>query len=108
MPKVCIPKTITKIPAIFFNMANFERKKLPKKVAEAPKHMKINEKPRTKNKALINTVRVAPDSDVWFRISSNDNPEIKLRYAGIRGKIQGDRKEINPAEKAVKKEIFSI
>ncbi|MGW8320480.1 MAG: hypothetical protein ACWGSD_02885 [Thermodesulfobacteriota bacterium] len=43
-----------------------------------------------------------------LRISLRDTPEMKLKYAGINGRMQGERKESNPAVKAANKEVFSM
>lgn len=98
---------MTSDPPRISNQRMFLDKNLPKNVAEAPKVIKISENPRMNIKELIITfVRI------FFRLSpaessSKEIPVIKAKYDGIRGRIQGERKEMIPADKATKIEIFS-
>jgi hypothetical protein len=70
--------------------------------AEAPKAINIEENPITKN-TVLRITRVK-----WREVllrsvnSSNDTPDIKEIYPGIRGRTQGDTKERAPARKALK------
>ncbi len=70
----------------------------PKKEAEAPKRINIKEKPATKKRVERKTfLRVSFLSSVS---SSRERPVIKEKYAGIKGKTQGEKKDSNPAIRA--------
>ena len=71
-------------------------KKLPIKVAVAPRETKTNEKPREKDKDFF-TIKFLD-----FESSSlSVVPQIKETYPGIKGSTQGDTKLIKPAKKAI-------
>jgi len=78
------------MPANFSRIKAFSKRKLPRKVAVAPKRVNTKEKPRIKNKELIITLFLfclPPCS-----ISSKDIPEIKEIYPGTKGRTQGETK----------------
>ncbi len=89
-------------PSNFFKIKAFSNKKLPIKVAVAPKRINIKEKPIIKNKELIIIVFIF--CFLFFSISSKDTPEIKEIYPGTRGKTQGETNEKRPATKAAIKD----
>jgi hypothetical protein len=68
--------------------------------------IKITENPQTKERVEKMTFfRIAGAS--LRNISSRENPVIKVKYAGIRGSTQGDRKESSPAKNAAEYEMVS-
>jgi hypothetical protein len=71
-------------------------KKLPIKVAVAPREIKTKEKPKEKNKDFCSI------NFLDFRSSSlSVVPHINETYPGIRGKTHGEIKLIKPAKKAI-------
>jgi len=89
-------------------MANLERRNLPKKVADAPKVIKTTEKPRMKKIELSPTLfKILLFSSLSF-ISSTETPEINERYPGIRGKTQGEKKDMIPAKNAAKSDTSPV
>src|SRR3989338_2264084 len=108
IPKRCRPKITITVPAIFVKNFACPVIKVPIKEAEAPNDMKITEKPNTKNidvkpAFLIIFLRWAPPFS-----SSKDIPDRNEIYPGIKGNIQGERKERTPAIKAMPIEIWFI
>ena len=72
----------------------------PRKEAEAPIRTKTKEKPKTNEKVEKNTFFLL--SELQFIVnSSKEKPVIKVKYEGIIGSIQGEKKESSPARKAV-------
>jgi hypothetical protein len=100
-----IPKKIIINPPILEINDIFDERKDPIHVADAPKRINTRENPATKNSELITTIRFSPlrTEDVLFFsfISVKVTPDIKEIYPGTRGRTQGDKKEINPAVKAM-------
>ena len=76
-------------------------KKLPIKVAVAPREIKTNEKPREKNKDFFKI------KFLDFKSSSlSVVPQINETYPGIKGSTQGDTKLIKPAKKAIESDTI--
>ena len=76
-------------------------KKLPIKVAVAPREIKTNEKPREKNKDFFRI------KFLDFKFSSlRVVPHINETYPGIRGRTHGDTKLIKPAKKAIERDTI--
>ena len=76
-------------------------KKLPIKVAVAPREIKTNEKPREKDKDFFKI------KFLDFKSSSlSVVPQIYEIYPGIKGSTQGDAKLINPAKKAIESDTI--
>ena len=71
----------------------------PRKEAEAPIRMKTKENPKTydivERKTFFLMSALSP-----LVSSSREKPVIKVKYAGISGSIQGEKKEKSPARKA--------
>ena len=81
--------------------------KLPRKEADAPIRMKTRENPRTNKKVERNTFFLI--SELASRVSSsNENPVINVKYAGISGSTHGDKKERSPAINAAGNETVSV
>jgi hypothetical protein len=84
----------------------------PIQVAEAPNKMKTTENPKIKQMEFTNTVaRFFPDSffSPWPLCNSGTEiPEINETYPGTKGSTQGERKDTNPAVKAIKVEMSPI
>ena len=76
------------------NIFDLFKRKDPKKVEDAPKRIKIIEKPRTKSKDFSNIKYF----DFFWRFSKSV-PQIKDKYPGINGSTQGDKKLTIPATK---------
>jgi hypothetical protein len=70
--------------------------------------VKTKENPKTKKSVFKLTFFKAWDFLSPLFISSTETPEMKERYAGIKGKTQGETKEMSPAVKAANKETFSM
>ena len=94
-----IPKKIIIIPDPIDKIFEFCNKKLPIKVAVAPREINTKENPSEKNidflkikflDLLSNSLRVVP--------------QIKDTQPGIKGSTQGDIKLIKPAKKAIERE----
>ena len=76
-------------------------KKLPIKVAVAPREIKTKEKPKEKNKDFCSI------NFFDFRSSSlSVVPHINETYPGIRGKTHGEIKLIKPAKKAIESDTI--
>ena len=76
-------------------------KKLPIKVAVAPREIKTNEKPREKDKDFFKI------KFLDFKSSSlSVVPQINETYPGIKGSTQGDIKLIRPAKKAIESDTI--
>jgi len=77
----------------------------PTKEAEAPSSVNVRENPRTKRRELVKTLKcvllLLPEL-----ISFSETPAKRARYAGIRGKTQGETKESNPPKNAIRKSII--
>ena len=80
----------------------FAIRNFPRKVAEAPKSIKIKEKPRMKKSEFKLVFFKASTLSSFFCSSSKVSPEMKDRYPGIKGRTQGEMKEIKPPVKAAK------
>ena len=78
------------------NIFDLFKRKDPKKVDDAPKRIKIIEKPRTKSKDFSNIKYF----DFFWRFSKSV-PHIKDKYPGINGSTQGDKKLTIPAIKGL-------
>jgi hypothetical protein len=107
-----MPKKIISNPPIFDINDIFDERNAPIQVADAPKRINTRENPATKNSELITIIRFSPLRiegvlDFSF-ISVKVTPDIKEIYPGTRGKTQGDKKEINPAAKAMYMETSGI
>ena len=77
--------------------------RLPKKEAEAPIKIKTKENPETyESVERITFFRIAFTPSVPLSVvnSSIERPVINVKYAGIKGKIQGEKKDKSPAIKA--------
>jgi hypothetical protein len=85
-----------------------ESRNFPTTVAEAPSVMKTAEKPKTKIKELKATLRKTYPRFSTALISATETPEMKDKYPGIKGRTQGEMKEMKPAPKAASKLIFSV
>ena len=92
------PKKIMIVAMILENICDLLKRKDPNKVEEAPRRIKINEKPRTKRTDLCNMKYL----DFFCRFSKFV-PQIKERQPGISGRTHGDKKLIIPAKKLKKK-----
>jgi hypothetical protein len=88
------PETIDKI-CEFFN------RKLPRKLAVAPRQIKTSENPREN----INDLLRIKFLDLEFN-SLRVVPHIKETYPGIRGNTQGEKKLIIPAKKAIESDTI--
>ncbi len=90
----------------------FDERNVPIQVADAPRRMNTRENPAIKNSELITIIRFSPLGTegvlVFSFISVKVTPDIKEIYPGTRGKTQGDKKEINPAAKAMYMETSGI
>jgi hypothetical protein len=76
-------------------------KKLPIKVAVAPREIKTNEKPSEKDKDFFKI------KFLDFKSSSlSVVPQINETYPGIKGSTQGDTKLIKPAKKAIESDTI--
>lgn len=100
-----MPKKIITNPPILDINESFDERNAPIQVAEAPRRTNTRENPATKNSELITIIRFSPPRTdgmpVFSFISAKVTPDIKEIYPGTRGKTQGDKKEINPAAKAM-------
>ena len=76
-------------------------KKLPTKVAVAPREIKTSEKPKEKNKDFFKIKFL----DFKSR-SLSVVPHINETYPGIKGSTHGDIKLIKPARKAIERDII--
>ena len=107
-----MPKKIIINPPILEINDIFDERNAPSQVADAPRRIKTRENPATKNSELITIIRFSPlrtDGVLVFSfISAKVTPDIKETYPGTRGKTQGDKKEINPAAKAMYMETSGI
>ena len=74
----------------------FWSKKLPIKVAVAPRDIKTNDSPNENDKVFFRIKLL----DFRFNSLSVD-PHINEIYPGIKGSTHGDRKLIKPAKKAI-------
>jgi hypothetical protein len=96
-----MPKKIITRPEIIDKICEFCSKKLPIKVAVAPREIKTNEKPREKDKDFFKI------KFLDFKSSSlSVVPQINETYPGIKGSTQGDTKLINPAKKAIESDTI--
>ncbi len=90
----------------------FDERNVPIQVADAPRRMNTRENPAIKNSELITIIRFSPLGtcrvSVFSFICVKVTPDIKEIYPGTRGKTQGDKKEINPAAKAMYMETSGI
>jgi hypothetical protein len=76
-------------------------KKLPIKLAVAPREIKTKEKPKEKNKDFCNI------NFLDFKSSSlSVVPHINETYPGIKGSTHGDIKLIMPAKKAIESDTI--
>ena len=82
------------IAIILENIWDLLKRKEPKKVEDAPKRIKIIEKPKTKSKDFCNTKYFD-----FFCSFSKSVPQINDKYPGIKGRTHGDKKLIIPAKK---------
>jgi len=96
------PKKIIIIAIILEKICDCFKRKVPKKVEDAPSKIKIIEKPNT-NKADFFTIKYL---DCFFRFSKSV-PQTKERYPGINGRTQGDKKLIIPAKKLKKIRVIN-
>ena len=90
----------------------FDERNAPIQVADAPKRINTRENPATKNSELITIICFSPlriEGVLEFSfISVKVTPDIKEIYPGTRGNTQGDKKEIDPAAKAMYMETSGI
>jgi hypothetical protein len=94
-----IPKKIIITPDPMDKIFEFCNKKLPIKVAVAPREINTNEKPREKDKDFFKI------KFLDFKSSSlSVVPQINETYPGIKGSTQGDTKLIKPAKKAIERD----
>ena len=107
-----MPKKIIINPPILEINDIFEERNAPIQVADAPRRIKTSENPATKKSELIRIIRFSllrNDGMGFFSfISVKVTPDTKEIYPGTRGKTQGDKKEINPAAKAIYMETSGI
>ena len=76
-------------------------KKLPIKVAVAPREIKTNENPKEKDKDFFKI------KFLDFKSSSlSVVPQVNETYPGIKGSTQGDTKLIKPAKKAIESDTI--
>jgi hypothetical protein len=73
---------------------------LPRNEVDAPRDMKITEKPSTNRTEFAIVISLTLFELCAEARSSNDIPEIKDTYDGTRGSTQGERNEMTPAKKA--------
>ena len=98
-----------KIPEMRENTVIFSERKMPIMLAEAPKQIKTNEKPKMKDKDVIRILFVtSSEPDTPSSYSFKELPDKKDINPGIIGRTHGDRKDKIPATKAITKETFSI
>jgi len=72
---------------------------VPSNEAEAPIRIKTNEKPETNDTVEKNTLLLISELQSIVN-SSKEKPVIKVKYEGITGSMQGEKKESSPAKKA--------
>ena len=94
IPSKYIPKKIIIIAMIFEKNCDLLSRKDPKKVEDAPRKIKIIEKPKTKSKDFCKIKYLD-----FFWSFSRSVPQINDKYPGIKGRTQGDKKLIIPAKK---------
>jgi hypothetical protein len=80
----------------------------PTKEAEVPRRTKTSEKPKIKMRELIMIIFLIAESFPFWMSSSKEMPVTNERYEGSRGSTQGERKERNPAAKAITNGTFAI
>ena len=107
-----MPKKIIINPPILDINDIFDERNAPSQVADAPRRINTSENPATKKSELIRTIRFSLFRNDGMRffsfISVKVTPDIKEIYPGTSGKTQGDKKEINPAAKAIYMETSGI
>jgi hypothetical protein len=81
--------------------------KPPRYEAEAPIKIKTRENPKTNKNVEKNTFFRIPE--LYSSVNSSiENPVIKVKYAGIRGSTQGEKKDRSPATNAAGNETVSV
>ena len=96
-----MPNNIITIPEMIDKNWELCSKKLPIKVAVAPREIKTKEKPKEKNKDFCSI------NFLDFRSSSlRVVPHINETYPGIKGSTHGDIKLIMPAKKAIESDTI--
>ncbi len=96
-----MPKKIINITEIIDKIWELCSKKLPIKVAVAPRETKTKEKPKEKKKDFCNINFL----DFSSR-SLSVVPHINETYPGIKGRTHGDIKLIIPAKKAIESDVI--
>jgi hypothetical protein len=97
-----------KIPPILVTHIWYLKRMFPTKEAEVPRRIKTREKPKMKMRELIIVIFLIRESFPFWMSSSKETPVTKERYEGSRGSTQGERKERNPAARAIKNGTFAI
>ena len=107
-----MPKKIITNPPILDINDIFDERNAPIQVAVAPRRTNTSENPATKKSELNRTIRFSlfrnAGMGFFSFISVKVTPDTKEIYPGTRGKTQGDKKEINPAAKAMYMETSGI
>ncbi len=106
-PVKCIPNMIIKIPPVILIKLLYLYMIFPSNDAEAPIRTKTKEKPKTYDTVDRNTFLLISVLQSVVN-SSMEKPVIKVKYDGIIGSIQGEKKERSPAKKAAEYVIVSI
>jgi len=78
----------------------------PTNEADAPIIIKTAEKPETKEIAEKKTFFLISESYCAVNLSS-EKPVMKEKYPGIKGNIQGEKKDSNPAANAAEYDMVS-
>ncbi|KPK20982.1 MAG: hypothetical protein AMJ70_07365, partial [Dehalococcoidia bacterium SG8_51_3] len=97
------PKAISREPEILLSRARLGLMANPVSPAIAPMMVKTSEKPKTKLSECRNVGRRIPA----LRALNSSGPTKLAKYTGTSGKTHGDRKDNNPAVKAMATDIFS-
>ena len=92
-----IPNIIITIPPMILNISKYSYNKPLRKLAEAPRSIKIVENPKTKLTAYLKIFILIGVS--LSKTLSSEVPAIKQRYPGTMGKTQGERKLKSPAKR---------
>ena len=101
-----MPNITMMIPPMMRIPSRYRNKKLPASDADAPSKIKTAENPSTNERVEIKTCLRIPATASLVR-SSREYPVINEKYPGIRGRIQGEKKERTPAMKAADYETVS-
>ena len=101
------PKTITIMPAAIFMYCNTAPNRKNIEFSKIPNVTKTKLNPRMKLNEVQSSSGMLPVTSVELSCPVfNPTPASMLKYEGISGKTQGDRKESTPAAKTIIIDIF--